>query len=66
MSHFTIDVEMRLKYLSLQRTENMDKSTEQLKLMVYSSLMATLTAVGSYIVIPIGPVPIVLRKPVSR
>jgi len=40
----------------------MDNSTEQLRLMVYSALMATLTAVGAYIVIPIGPVPIVLQN----
>jgi len=40
----------------------MDSSTEQLKLMVYSALMATLTAVGAYIVVPIGPVPIVLQN----
>ena len=45
-----------------KRTENLDNSTEQLKLMVYSALMATLTAVGAYIVIPIGPVPIVLQN----
>lgn len=30
--------------------------------MVYASLMATLTAVGAYIAIPIGPVPIVLQN----
>ncbi|RZW12719.1 MAG: biotin transporter BioY, partial [Desulfobulbaceae bacterium] len=40
----------------------MDTSTRQLKLMVYASLMATLTAVGAYIAIPIGPVPIVLQN----
>ncbi len=40
----------------------MDTSTEQLKLMVYAALMATLTAVGAYIAIPIGPVPIVLQN----
>jgi biotin transport system substrate-specific component len=40
----------------------MDSSTRQLKLMIYSALMATLTAVGAYIAIPIGPVPIVLQN----
>lgn len=30
--------------------------------MVYASLMAALTAVGAYIAIPIGPVPIVLQN----
>jgi len=40
----------------------LDSSTKQLKLMVYAALMATLTAVGAYIAIPIGPVPIVLQN----
>lgn len=40
----------------------MDTSARELKLMVYASLMATLTAVGAYIAIPIGPVPIVLQN----
>ncbi len=40
----------------------MDSSTRQLKFMIYSALMATLTAVGAYIAIPIGPVPIVLQN----
>jgi biotin transport system substrate-specific component len=40
----------------------MDPSTRQLKFMIYSALMATLTAVGAYIAIPIGPVPIVLQN----
>ncbi|MEE4164869.1 MAG: biotin transporter BioY [Desulfocapsaceae bacterium] len=40
----------------------MDASTRQLKLMIYSALMATLTAVGAYIAIPVGPVPIVLQN----
>ena len=40
----------------------MDTSTKQLKLMVYAAMMATLTAVGAYIAIPIGPVPIVLQN----
>ena len=33
---------------------------DQLRWMVLASLMAALTAVGSYIIVPIGPVPIVL------
>lgn len=37
-------------------------STQQLRSMVYASLMAALTAVGAYIAIPIGPVPIVLQN----
>jgi len=37
-------------------------STQQLRAMVYASLMAALTAVGAYIAIPIGPVPIVLQN----
>ena len=40
----------------------MDTSTRQLRLMVYSAIMAALIAVGAYIVIPIGPVPIVLQN----
>ena len=40
----------------------MEDSTEKLKLMVYSSIMATLMAIGAYIAIPIGPVPIVLQN----
>lgn len=40
----------------------MDASTRQLKRMVYAALMAALTAVGAYIAIPIGPVPIVLQN----
>ena len=40
----------------------MDTTAGQLKLMIYSALMATLTAVGAYIAIPIGPVPIVLQN----
>jgi biotin transport system substrate-specific component len=35
---------------------------KQLQLMVYASLFAALTAVGAYIHIPIGPVPIVLQN----
>lgn len=40
----------------------MDTNTLQLRNMVYGSLMAALTAVGAYIAIPIGPVPIVLQN----
>ena len=40
----------------------MDPSTQQLRLMVYSALVAALTAAGAYIAIPIGPVPIVLQN----
>jgi biotin transport system substrate-specific component len=40
----------------------MDASAQQLKRMVYASLMAALTAAGAYIAIPIGPVPIVLQN----
>ncbi len=35
-------------------------SIEKLRWMVLASLMAALTAVGAYIHVPIGPVPIVL------
>jgi hypothetical protein len=35
-------------------------SIEKLRWMVLTSLMAALTAVGAYIYVPIGPVPIVL------
>ena len=40
----------------------MDSTARQLKLMIYAALMATLTAVGAYIAVPIGPVPIVLQN----
>ncbi len=40
----------------------MDESTKKLRLMVYSSIMAALMAVGAYIAIPVGPVPIVLQN----
>jgi biotin transport system substrate-specific component len=40
----------------------MDASAKQLKRMVYAALMAALTAVGAYIAIPVGPVPIVLQN----
>ena len=36
--------------------------TNQLRMMVYASLFAALTAAGAYIAIPIGPVPIVLQN----
>ncbi len=36
--------------------------TNQLRMMIYASLLAALTAVGAYIAIPIGPVPIVLQN----
>ena len=35
---------------------------EQLRMMVYASLLAALTAAGAYLIIPIGPVPIVLQN----
>lgn len=35
---------------------------KQLQMMVYSSLMAALIAVGAYLHIPVGPVPIVLQN----
>ncbi len=34
----------------------------QLRMMVYASLLAALTAAGAYLAIPIGPVPIVLQN----
>jgi biotin transport system substrate-specific component len=37
-------------------------SPASLRMMVYASLMAALTAAGAYIAIPIGPVPIVLQN----
>jgi biotin transport system substrate-specific component len=36
--------------------------TESLRKMVYASLMAALTAAGAQIMIPVGPVPIVLQN----
>ena len=38
------------------------KSISQLQMMAYASLLAALTAVGAYIAVPIGPVPIVLQS----
>ena len=35
---------------------------EQLRMTVYASLLAALTAAGAYLTIPIGPVPIVLQS----
>ena len=40
----------------------MDTQAQQLRNMVYASLMAALTAAGAYIAVPIGPVPIVLQN----
>ena len=37
-------------------------TSTQLHMIVYASLMAALTAAGSYLSIPIGPVPIVLQN----
>jgi len=40
----------------------MDTNTNQLRMTVYASLFAALVAVGAFISIPIGPVPIVLQN----
>jgi biotin transport system substrate-specific component len=40
----------------------MEQNSPQLRLTVYASLLAALTAVGAYLAIPIGPVPIVLQN----
>ena len=40
----------------------MKQDINQLRMTAYASLMAALTAVGAYIAIPIGPVPIVLQN----
>jgi biotin transport system substrate-specific component len=37
-------------------------SSTDIKLIVYAAMMAALTAVGAFIAIPIGPVPIVLQN----
>ncbi len=37
-------------------------NTNQLRMMVYASLMAALMAAGAFLAIPIGPVPIVLQN----
>ncbi len=39
-----------------------NKAPDTLHMTVYASLLAALTAVGAYIAIPIGPVPIVLQN----
>ena len=38
------------------------KEVSQFQMMAYASLLAALTAVGAYIAIPVGPVPIVLQS----
>lgn len=38
------------------------KDVSQLQMMAYASLLASLTSVGAYIAIPVGPVPIVLQS----
>lgn len=38
------------------------ESSNQLRMVVYASLFAALTAVGAFLAIPIGPVPIVLQN----
>ncbi len=48
-------------YFVLKGLVHMD-SSNQLRMMVYASLFAALTAVGAFIAIPIGPVPIVLQN----
>lgn len=40
----------------------MNNVSEQLRMTVYASLLAALTAAGAYLAIPIGPVPIVLQN----
>lgn len=47
--------------VSLERQDNLNISS-QLQMTVYSSLMAALIAVGAFIAIPLGPVPIVLQN----
>ncbi len=37
-------------------------ASNQLRMMVYASLFAALTAVGAFLALPIGPVPIVLQN----
>ena len=37
-------------------------SSNQLRMMVYASLFAALTAIGAFLAVPIGPVPIVLQN----
>lgn len=38
------------------------ESTQTLRMMIFAALMAALTAVGAFIAIPIGPVPVVLQN----
>ena len=38
------------------------ESSDSLRMTIYASLMAALTAAGAYLAIPIGPVPIVLQN----
>jgi len=40
----------------------LQENTNQLRMTAYASLMAALIAVGAYIAVPIGPVPIVLQN----
>ncbi len=40
----------------------MDHSRHQLQMTVYASLFAALISVGSYIAIPVGPIPVVLQN----
>jgi len=49
---------------TISRQEIMDTNTggRQLRMTVYASLLAALTAAGAYMAIPIGPVPIVLQN----
>lgn len=47
--------------ISIEQKDNLNISS-QLQMTVYSSLMAALIAVGAFIAIPIGPVPIVLQN----
>ena len=47
--------------VSLEKQDNLN-ITGQLQMTVYSSLMAALIAVGAFIAVPIGPVPIVLQN----
>ncbi|MCF8052477.1 MAG: biotin transporter BioY [Desulfobacterales bacterium] len=44
----------------ISRPEVIDRT--QVRMMVYTALMAALTAAGAWIAIPIGPVPIVLQN----
>ena len=47
--------------VSVDRKDNLNISA-QLQMTVYSSLMAALIAVGAFIAVPVGPVPIVLQN----